>query len=168
MSVLPPKLSHIWALLPSGAKKMQTLLQPSASGESAFFWLLQARIPRRELPSAAGLLHTSPGCTSCSAWESALVLNLLPLPEQGLECVVLLPKGPRSHRGACQVPHAIPLLWEHGDHQLLLADPQVGLEAHQLKGPCEVGPLGQVPREQEFIFSSPSLSQALTSSPSFS
>ena len=38
---------------------MQTLLQPSASGESAFFWLLQARIPRREPPSAAGLLQTS-------------------------------------------------------------------------------------------------------------
>ena len=37
---------------------MQTLLQPSASGESAFFWLLQARIPRREPPSAAGLFQT--------------------------------------------------------------------------------------------------------------
>ena len=58
MSVLPPKLAHIWVFLPSGAKKMQTLLQPSASGESAFFWLLQARIPRREPPSAAGLFHT--------------------------------------------------------------------------------------------------------------
>ena len=58
MSVLPPKLAHIWVFLPSGAKKMQTLLQPSASGESAFFWLLQARIPRREPPSAAGLLQT--------------------------------------------------------------------------------------------------------------
>ena len=59
MSVLPPKLAHIWVFLPSGAKKMQTLLQPSASGESAFFWLLQARIPRREPPSAAGLFQST-------------------------------------------------------------------------------------------------------------
>ena len=40
---------------------MQTLLQPSASGESALIWLLQARIPGREPPSAAGLLHTGLG-----------------------------------------------------------------------------------------------------------
>ena len=37
---------------------MQTLLMPKAEGESAFCWLLQARIPRREPPSAAGLLQT--------------------------------------------------------------------------------------------------------------
>ena len=75
MSVLPPKLAHIWEFLPSGAKKMQTLLQPSASGESAFFWLLQARIPRREPPSAAGLLQSSgrqypySGREVCRFWQ---------------------------------------------------------------------------------------------------
>ena len=40
------------------AKKMQTLLQPLASGESAFFWLLQARTPRLERPSAVVLLQS--------------------------------------------------------------------------------------------------------------
>ena len=44
--------------IPFSLPQVQTLLQPSASEESAFFWLLQARIPRREPPSAAGLLQT--------------------------------------------------------------------------------------------------------------
>ena len=82
-----------------------------------------------------------------------MVLIYLPPTGQGLGCVVLFPKGPRSHLGACQVPHASPLLWEHGGHQLLLADPQVGLDPHQLKGPRELVPLEQVPCEQELLFS---------------
>ena len=44
-----------WVFLPQGAKKMQTLLQPLASGESAIFWLLKARMPRCVPTSAAGL-----------------------------------------------------------------------------------------------------------------
>ena len=34
---------------------MQTLLKLKAEGESAFFWLLKARMPRCEPTSAAGL-----------------------------------------------------------------------------------------------------------------
>ena len=55
VTVLPPKAAHVWEFLPEGAKKMQTLLKPKAEGESAFFWLLKARIPRCEPTSAAGL-----------------------------------------------------------------------------------------------------------------
>ena len=95
-----------------------------------------------------------------------MVLIYLPPTGQGLGCVVLFPKGPRSHLGACQVLHATPLLWEHGGHQLLFTDPQVGLDPPQLKGPRELVPLEQEPREQEPLFSSPCSSQTLDSLPS--
>ena len=54
-TVLPLKAALIRVFLPEGAKKMQTLLKLKAEGESAFFWLLQARMPRCEPTSAAGL-----------------------------------------------------------------------------------------------------------------
>ena len=48
----------IWKFFPSGAQKIQTVLQPSASGQSGFFGLLQERISILVPPSAGRMLHT--------------------------------------------------------------------------------------------------------------
>ena len=58
MSFFQPKLGLIWKFFPSGAQKSQTVLQPSASGQSDSFGLLQERISRLVLPSARRKLHT--------------------------------------------------------------------------------------------------------------
>ena len=52
----------------SGAKQMKTLFQPLASGQSAFFGLLQARMPWRVPTLAVRLLQT--GVCQCSQLPS--------------------------------------------------------------------------------------------------
>ena len=59
MSFLPLKLAAIWKFRPSGAKKIHTVLQPSASGQYGFFCLLQVGISILLPPSVGGTLQTS-------------------------------------------------------------------------------------------------------------
>ena len=58
MSFFQPKLGPFWIYLPSGAKTIQTVLQPSASGQSGLFWLLQVSISRLVPPPAGRMLQT--------------------------------------------------------------------------------------------------------------
>ena len=78
MSFFQPKLGLIWKFFPSGAQKSQTVLQPSASGQSDSFGLLQERISRLVPPSAGRMLQTTPGASLSLAqqcrWEACPVL----------------------------------------------------------------------------------------------
>ena len=58
MSFLPPKLGADTRFLPSEANQKHTVLQPSASGQYAFDWLLQVRISILLPPSAGGMYQT--------------------------------------------------------------------------------------------------------------
>ena len=58
ISFFQPKLGQIWNFFPFRSQKIQTVLQPSASGQSGFFGLLQERISRLVLPSAGRMLQT--------------------------------------------------------------------------------------------------------------
>ena len=59
MSFLPPKLGADTRFLPSEANQKHTVLQPSASGQYAFDWLLQVRISILLPPSAGGMYHSA-------------------------------------------------------------------------------------------------------------
>ena len=58
MSFLPPKLGADKRVLPSEVNQKHAVLQPSASGQYSFDWLLQVSISILLPPSVGGMYHS--------------------------------------------------------------------------------------------------------------
>ena len=159
---LPVMLSSCEVVFQLGCLSMRIAYEQSFTGAGMCVFginILQQNEWQCKNLSTQFSLHTSPGCTCCSAWEIFLVLTLPQL--TGMCCTFSKDSSITSGRLSCSSCTTSPWIQRSWPTSTPPCGSPNGTETCQLKGPREQLPREQLSSEQEPLFYSPSSLQVL-------